>query len=169
MLIHSRLPRLAAISLAAVAIVTFTALLGARQSRVQSPFGARSYYLTRTAHDGNEALTACAAGFHMASLWEIFDPTQLRYDRTLGLTRDDSGWGPPSGYGWIRTGGGTVPDSSQFATPNCNAWTSDGGFHEGTAASLTSALHLNLTSAVAPWNATVAVCHESAHVWCVQD
>jgi len=60
---------------------------------------ARKYYLTQTFHDGNEVLTACAVGYHMASLWEIQDPTSLRYDNILGFNRADSGSGPPSPTG----------------------------------------------------------------------
>ena len=30
----------------------------------------RLFYLTQTTHDGSQALTACASGYHMASLWE---------------------------------------------------------------------------------------------------
>ena len=68
----------------------------------------KSYYVTKTSHDGSEALTACAEGYHMASLWEIFDTSNLRYDTQLGATAQDSGLGPPSisglSEGWIRTG-----------------------------------------------------------------
>ena len=33
----------------------------------------RQYYVTTTKKPGGEATTACAAGYHMASLWEILD------------------------------------------------------------------------------------------------
>jgi len=46
----------------------------------------KSYYVTKTSHDGSEALTACAEGYHMASLWEIFDTSNLRYNTQLGAT-----------------------------------------------------------------------------------
>ena len=85
--------------------------------------GPRKFYLTRTEHDGAHALTACAGGYHMASLWEIFDTSNLRYDTELGFTRDDSGFGPPIAQGWIRTG----YIASGFGPPgliNCKAWTS---------------------------------------------
>ena len=59
------------------------------------PF-ARGFYLTTSEHNGANALTACTRGFHMASLWEVFDPTNLAYDTTLGTTDQDSGSGPPS-------------------------------------------------------------------------
>jgi hypothetical protein len=74
----------------------------------------KSYYLTQTTHNGSQPLTACAAGYHMASLWEIFDTSNLKYDTALGAVSNDSGSGPPTvvivaghilNAGWIRTGG----------------------------------------------------------------
>src|SRR4030095_14217317 len=65
---------------------------------------------------------------HMASLWEIDDLTNLRYNRDLGVTGDDdSGSGPPTFMaGWIRTGStsfsGSVPGRA-----NCNLWASSSG------------------------------------------
>ena len=38
--------------------------------------GPRKFYLTKTEHNGAQALSACAPGYHMASLWEIHDPTK---------------------------------------------------------------------------------------------
>ena len=67
--------------------------------------GPREFYLTKTSFDGAHALTACASGFHMASLWEIFNVSVLEYDTSLGFTSADSGFGPPTVQnGWIRTG-----------------------------------------------------------------
>ena len=65
----------------------------------------RGYYLTTGTFDGSHALAACSAGYHMASVWEIHEPSNLRYDTNLGFNLDDSGLGPPTGPGgWIRTG-----------------------------------------------------------------
>ncbi len=58
----------------------------------------------------------------------------LRYDTALGLTQDDSGFGPPSGsqvQGWIRTGHASYggDEFSHFAGQvNCLTWTSDSGW-----------------------------------------
>ena len=60
-------------------------------AQIAPPFSQRRFYLTPTEHDGAHALAACSADFHMASLWEIFDPSNLVYDTTLGFRRDDSG------------------------------------------------------------------------------
>jgi hypothetical protein len=51
----------------------------------------------------------------MASMWEISDPSNLRYDTQLGVTTADSGFGPPAGtsfvafFGWVRTGDEVLP------------------------------------------------------------
>jgi hypothetical protein len=91
----------------------------------QSPdSGPRMFYLTQTAVPGDQALTACAVGYHMASLWEIHEPSNLRYNTRLGVTQDDSGFGPPTGMeGWMRTG--SVNNvQNQPGLANCNSWTS---------------------------------------------
>lgn len=36
-----------------------------------------SYYLTPSTYDGHDALCACAEGYHVASLWEIWDLSKL--------------------------------------------------------------------------------------------
>src|SRR4030095_12687199 len=86
--------------------------------------GQRQFYLTQSTHDGAHALSACAMGYHMASIWEIHDMSNLRYNTELGLTQDDSGFGPPSGFsGWIRTGSiANNPPTAGFG--NCQSWTS---------------------------------------------
>jgi hypothetical protein len=77
----------------------------------------RRFYLTLGTFNGAQADEpgTCAPGFHFASLWEILDPSQLKYDTALGLTNSDSGSGPPDSRGWIRSGG---------SGPNCSNWTS---------------------------------------------
>ena len=40
--------------------------------------GMRQYYVTTTYHYGADADDACASGYHMASLWEIMDPSNLK-------------------------------------------------------------------------------------------
>jgi hypothetical protein len=113
-------------------------------------------------HAGNQALTACAAGFHMASLWEIYDPSNLKYDTTLGLVHADSGSGPPSGafnagQGWIRTG---APGASNVpGVANCQAWSTTSG--QGTRASL--------TAIGGPWAVIEDPCAGESRVWCVEE
>jgi hypothetical protein len=66
--------------------------LNALQAQVTSLAnkGPRKFYVTKTTHSGAQALSACAEGYHMASLREIFDTSNLRYDTELGGTTDDS-------------------------------------------------------------------------------
>ena len=60
--------------------------------------GLRGYYLTKSSYGPSRILTApaCASGYHFASLWEIMDPSNLKYNTDLGYTMDDSGQGPPT-------------------------------------------------------------------------
>jgi hypothetical protein len=95
----------------------------------------RSYYLTRSTFTGAHVLTACTSGYHTASLWEIYDTSNLRYNTTLGITVDDSGSGPPDGAGWIRTGYFSSGKASVIGQDNCFTWTSDSDQDFGTTAS----------------------------------
>ncbi len=129
----------------------------------------RRFYLTQTAHDGSEALTACSTSFHMASMWEINDPGRLRYDTGLGRVEADSGFGPPvSNQGWIRTGVGS--SGSTIAPPgqtNCFAWTSNGSVN-GTLAGLTPNWS-DPALVSSPWRSFSIGCFSGAPVWCVED
>jgi hypothetical protein len=129
----------------------------------------KSYYLTQTTHNGSQPLTACAAGYHMASLWEIFDTSNLKYDTALGLTTADSGLGPPHVAGWIRTGSVTAETGNVAGIGNCNAWMSADANDFGTEVRLP--VFWNFTSAtdISPWDAAVIRCNAPIHVWCVQD
>jgi hypothetical protein len=152
-------------------------------------WSARKFYLTKTrAFQGNQALNACASGYHMASLWEIWDVSGLQYDTSLGLSTDDAGNGPPSTYlnqpgsfGWIRTGF-TSNDGSIGSTggSNCNAWGSNSGSARGALIGLTWSWEQPSTGHVisSPWMyvsqsissaANVNVCSNQNRVWCVQD
>jgi hypothetical protein len=104
----------------------------------------------------------------MASLWEIFDTSNLRYNTDLGATDDDSGFGPPSGVlAWIRTGFNSVGiDLSGFS--NCNAWTDGTNANFGSFASPDR----EWTSPgfrASPWTGGTLTCNHVQPVWCVQD
>ena len=141
---------------------------GAAASGVDAPLtGAsslRQYYLTRTGYDGANATNACAAGYHMASLWEILDPSNLKYNTDLGLLEGDSGQGPTVWPGWVRTGVmpgvGALPGEG-----NCDGWTTDASGASGTLAGLswcnTQDVHI--------WNAFTLPCDLVRPVWCVED
>lgn len=138
----------------------------------------RKFYLTQTTRTGSQALTACAEGYHMASLWEIFDTSNLRYDTALGAVSNDSGSGPPAvaieaGHilhgGWIRTGGGSIGGGVP-GEANCSNWTLDTAGPEGTVVGLTSLWSSASTATqVSPWRAFVQSCQEPQQVWCMQD
>jgi hypothetical protein len=129
----------------------------------------RSFYLTKGRFNGGKALTACATGYHMASIWEIKDTTLLQYNNSLGRTDGDSTFGgPPSstttdstGIGWIRTGSSLL---------SCKKWTSSSAGDTGTEGTLS----INGTGQPV-WvvgdggncNATASGTHQG--VWCVQN
>lgn len=129
--------------------------------------GQRQYYLTKDIRRGLQADLLCTTGYHMASMWEIADPSNLLYNTTLGKTDDDSGSGPAAGApGWVHTG--FIDSTSSIAGHgNCNGWTSLDGTHYGTTATLpdtwTSAEDLGV------WDVTAQYCDYYQHVWCIED
>lgn len=130
----------------------------------------RRFYLTTASRDGANALGACIGGFHMASFWEIQQPSVLRYLTSIGETNGDAGGGPPSGIpGWVRTGAAT--SGPGFGIPgelNCAAWANGTGGHNGTTIALDSAWELT-PSTSSPWVASSSSCNVGKRVWCVED
>lgn len=157
-----------AVMLGVAIFLLTTSLMPQQSASAADKRASRAFYLTTTTHTGAQATSACAANFHMASLWEIFDPSNLRYDPTLGATADDSGAGPPFLGGWVRTGTPAL-DAGAPGEVNCNAWTSSLTLDSGT----TAALHFNWViipgPIVSPWLATQSGCHMQHPVWCVED
>ena len=105
--------------LAAVSLLSHN--LGNAQGTVfTSTAPIRGYYLTKSTITGSKVLTACASGYHFASIWEILNSSDLHYNTTLGRTNVNSGNGAPAissrstfadaAYGWIRTG---APDDER--------------------------------------------------------
>lgn len=125
------------------------------------------YYLTKDTYPGDQALAACALGFHMASLWEILDTSNLRYNARLGHTRRDSGYGPPTMSGWIRTGYSSGSTGSP-GTSNCHAWTSGSGSDVGSYVFLPASWEAGIED-VHGWAVATAVCSLEIRVWCVGD
>jgi hypothetical protein len=132
----------AIVALAAVALVAYN-FGNAQGAAASSTAPIRGYYLTKNTVTGGNVLTACATGYHFASIWEIENTSDLHYNRTLGLTNANTGQGAPSisytldrsvidaPIGWIRTGGAL--------DANCKNWTSDSATDQGSAAGLTTA------------------------------
>jgi hypothetical protein len=112
--------------------------------------------------------TACASGYHAAALWEIADPSNLKYNTTLGATSPDSGSGPTTEYfGWVRSG--YANDTTN--TPghaNCNGLTVNGSSNYGTLAKLLDNWTVG-TEDLGPWELSTYPCYLSAAVWCIQD
>lgn len=129
------------------------------------------YYLTDDNVASNEALNACAAGYHMASLWEIIDPSNLTYahDHPDAHTKTDNGAGPPSGWnGRVHTGASaSVADSA--GSGNCAAWTSVDSGHRGTFVQLTRAWETPPGEIGGIWEAASLSCDLPGPVWCVAE
>jgi hypothetical protein len=170
----------AIVVLAAVSLLTHN--VGNAQGTVfTSSAPIRGYYLTKNTITGSKVLTACATGYHFASIWEIFNTSDLHYNTTLGRTNVNSGNGPPAlsshstnadlPFGWIRTG---APDD-----PNCINWTSSNRVDAGSV----GALGIQGNSPPPAWTIgnstgtqTPASCDDTAGgtplpigVWCVQN
>jgi len=129
--------------------------------------GPRKYYLTQTAHDGAQALSACAEGYHMASMGEIRDTSNLRYNTDLGVTAPDSGFGPIVEYGWIRTG--TIHFTSNLpGVANCAAWNLAVPEYFGTRVEPFLGWN-NAGTTTSPWTSATHPCNSPSRVWCVQD
>jgi hypothetical protein len=117
----------------ALAVVSLSARNFSGAATTTSTAPARHYYLTKAAFNGNQALTACASGYHFASFAELRDPTVLTYNKTLGRSAADDGAGPPVGvYGWVRSGYASNSTPTDPGTPtNCNLWTSGAANDDG--------------------------------------
>jgi hypothetical protein len=145
------------------------------QAPLAQSSGMRGYYLTTTSYNGAEAdgtdgngAGVCAEGYHFASLWEILDPSNLKYNTDLGRTWDDSGQGPPSQFiGWVRTGHNSNNTSSIPGMGNCNAWNSSDSGDYGTAAYL--AYDWEAGQDIHVWEVSAPQCTTTRYVWCVED
>ena len=161
---------------------------------IETRLSPKAYYLTASDEfKGDQALGACAQGFHMASLFEILDPTQLYYGYPTDPSQvfhlpdpSDQGNGPPTGvFGWVRTGYSSAHYPAPPGATNCSAWTE--GINVGPAPSFT--IYSGTTAAFAHywsyyvdatpeyellkaspwWDFVIEGCGEQQHVWCVQD
>ncbi len=137
------------------------------QALASSSYSLRQYYLTIGAHNGAQADDSCALGYHMASLWDFIDTSNLRYNVANGYARGDSRQGPPTTIeGWVRTG----YSNSVASTPgqaNCNGWASDGVSDYGSSVYLpgdwTAGGDLGI------WKVGAWGCDFTLPVWCVAD
>lgn len=135
-----------------------------RECSAYSPM--RRYYLSLSDVTGAQAASSCVSGFHMASIYEIWDVSSLRYDTQLGRVQDDSGEGPPGddlitvfGIGWVRTGR-VSSGSTVEGIGNCSVWTSNAG--NGFVAYL-----VGVDDQL--WQSSTAACTADLPVWCIED
>lgn len=138
----------------------------------------KSFYVTESNWDGASAEAACADGFHMAALWEIFHFSLLHYANEVPDARRnlDSGLGPPAGYlGWIQTGLNSNTHE-EAGEANCGLWNSNSSDDFGTTVNLESFWEnrnvgdtLVPPGYMGPWDADSRGCASSFPVWCVSD
>jgi hypothetical protein len=166
-----------ALLLTVVAAMLLAATVGAAPGRVPSSAPLAwsatmpgSYYLTASAsYDGDDAPGACAKGYHMASLWEIWDTSNLRYNTQLGYQYPDGdcGQGPPTDVlGWVRTGADASTSNQGPGRANCSAYTSTTVI-SGTVVALPDDWSAP-DSTMGVWVAGTASCASSQRVWCVR-
>lgn len=132
--------------------------------------GNKSFYITMSNFNGANALTACSAGYHLASLWELHDTTGLTYaaSHPAAKTRSDNGFGPTAGWwGWARTGNDAYVENVA-GRANCSNWTSSTGGHYGTIVRLTDNWILS-AEIISPWDAQTWSCSSFAPAWCIGD
>jgi hypothetical protein len=123
------------------------------------------YYLTTATVLGGFALTACQAGFHMASMYELWDPSNLEYVSPPGVTYSDLGTGPPASPGWVHTGG-TTSSSSTDPAPNCDDWISASSVKYGTVFRYRYSHASGIPPSLLAFSES---CDDAQRVWCIQD
>lgn len=164
---------------ALVALVGLVVVLTSFDSRAQEKRcdcdSRKQYYLSTDRVTGGEVGRVCRRGFHMASLWEILDTSNLKYATQLGVHILDQGSGPPSGSGgWIRTGwtttSGSLEGSDVPGQAHCFLWTSSSDSYSGTIVWLTNDWTKNWKSrSIEPWQAGAVSCDNKENVWCAED
>lgn len=123
----------------------------------------RQYYLTSSSYTGDLADDACAAGYHMAALWEILDTSNLAYNTTLGYVHLAGDGGPPTNiWGWARTGG--VPS----ILSNCATWSMANDWSSGSIIALPDNWSTP-GSTMGVWKTSYSGCDIPQPVWCVED
>ena len=151
----------------------------ALQERVNDGVPAKAklyYYLTTTGFTGDEAITACNSGFHMASISEIQDPGNVQYAPGHKIVYDYFDQASdefPDHTGWVRT----EADPLMGYVYNCDAWRSSSDQQSGTTMTRRSLRGENNghslyeeSDPAAWWQSTrTASCAQPKFVWCVED
>jgi len=126
--------------------------------------GRPRYYITEEEFRADLALTACDSGFHMASMWELFEPSALHYDVRRGFGAADSGSGAPQLHAWIRTGS-PVSDGGVPGDLSCEGWERGDSNASGTLV----AFGVDDWISGIIWDSAEALCSNTIPVWCVED
>jgi len=135
------------------------------------------YYLTTAGFTGDEAITACASGFHMASISEIQEPSTVQYALGRKPVYDYSDQVLPDQFpdhtGWVRT----EADPVTGEVYDCDVWRSSSDERSGTTMTRRSLRGENKghslyeeSDPAAWWQSTrTATCARPEFVWCVED
>ena len=145
------------------------------------PAKPKMYYLTNKYFDGADAITACDSGFHMASLSEIQDPSNLQYAPKPTPVYDSHDSPPfdqasdqfPDHTGWVRT----EAEALTGLVYNCDVWRSSSDQQSGATMTRRSLWGENnghsLSEEPDPaawWQSTqTASCDQRESVWCVEN
>jgi hypothetical protein len=130
---------------------------------VSTAFAGRQYYLTSSTHLGNQVLSACETGYHAASLWEIYDVSNLAYNTTLGYAHFPGDGTPPTNvWGWARTG-----DVASIGS-NCGIWSFAAAGHFGTVIAMPNNWSTP-GSTMGAWKTDTRECNVITRVWCVEN
>jgi hypothetical protein len=90
------------------------------------PSKPKMYYLTKNTFNGGDAIKSCDPRFHMASISEIQDPSNMQYAASLSSAyapaRDQESVPPNQQDGWVRPGfSAALPaDLLPMAQTNCD-------------------------------------------------
>jgi hypothetical protein len=154
-------------------VAVCAALQGAKAQAQKVADTRRAFYVTKTEVLPTQAPLACTSGFHMASVFEILDVSNLRYDTTFGQTASDSGQGPVTFvFGWVRTGTSAykdLPPGGQVGYQNCWGWTSVNPADYGTTVRLPGYWNTPTVTSIQPWQPMAFACSQKKRVWCVED
>jgi len=138
----------------------------------------KRYFLTDDLYPPTSAESACGSGYHMANLFELSQPSSMRYafDDARAFHNSIVGQGPPTGNrGWIKTGWDSPSAVNTPGFANCSVWTSVAATDYGTAAKLPAIFSDPASGGVwalvwgTPWATIAQPCHTEQRVWCVED
>lgn len=121
--------------------------------------------------NGSGPTTACAQGFHFASIDEILNLSQLAYDASQPFADAlaDMGAGAPHGhFAWVRTGGGSL-NSGSPGLGNCFVWASASGADFGASVALIQGNWNGAAVNISPYFASQQTCNLGLGTWCVEN